>query len=132
MVSAGRAADQKPASSADRDVQYRRQIIGTWQDDYQGKRTMTVHEDGTATMVVELHGWKAAFYASKLKFDMVWSIQDGFLRKRTTGGEPSGKVKTILKMMGDHVEERILELNKDHLLLLDANGKRQYDWQRVT
>jgi hypothetical protein len=34
-------------------------------------------------------------------------------------------------MMGDRVDEPILELTQDRLLLLDENGKRKYDWQRV-
>jgi hypothetical protein len=34
-------------------------------------------------------------------------------------------------MMGDHVEERILELTDEHLVLLDQNGKRKYEWHRV-
>jgi hypothetical protein len=113
------------------DAQYRRQILGVWEDDYQGHRTMTVREDGTATMVVELQGWKARLYASRLVFDMTWSIEHGRLKKRTTGGQPSGKVKAILKLMGDRVDERILELTSERLLLLDQDGKRQYHWRRV-
>jgi hypothetical protein len=124
-------ADSQSAKSPPTDAELRQAIVGTWQDEYQGKRTMTVRADGTATMVVELHGWKAALYASRLTFEMVWSIQDGRLKKRTTGGEPSGKVNAILKMMGDRVDERILELTAEQLLLLDQNGKRKYDWHRL-
>jgi len=124
-----RAAEQADASS--RDAEYRRLVVGTWEDEYEGKRTMTVRADGTATMIVDLRGWKAALYASRLTFQMVWSIHDGRFQKRTTGGEPSGKVNAILKLMGDRVEERILELTQDRLLLLDQNGKRKYDWHRV-
>jgi hypothetical protein len=92
---------------------------------------MTVRPDGTATMIVQLRGWKAALYATRLRFEMTWSIEQGRLKKHTTGGEPPGKVKTILRMMGDRVDERILELTADRLLLLDQDGKRQYDWRRV-
>ncbi len=34
----------------------RRKLLGVWQDHYQGKRTMTLNEDGTGTMLVELSG----------------------------------------------------------------------------
>ena len=121
----------EPPKGLPTDADYRRLVVGTWQDEYQGKRTMTVRPDGTATMVVELHGWKATLYASRLQFEMIWSISDGRLKKRTTGGEPSGKVKAILTMMGDRVDEKILELTQDRLLLLDQNGKRKYEWRRV-
>jgi hypothetical protein len=119
------------APKADGDQEFRQRIIGEWEDDYQGRRTMIVREDGTATMIVELSGWKAAVYARRLQFEMVWAIDNGRLKKRTTGGEPAGKVRTILKMMGDRVDEQILELSRERLLLLDQNGKRQYDWRRV-
>ncbi len=106
-------------------------VLGTWQDEYKGKRTMTIREDGTATMVVELEGITAALYASRLRFEMVWSIEAGRLKKRTVGGEPAGKVRLILKTMGDRVDEPILELTDQRLLLLDADGETQYDWRRV-
>lgn len=126
-----RGADQAVENPAKKDAEYRRLVLGTWEDDYEGKRTMTVREDGTATMVVKLSGLKAALYAKQLRFDMVWSIKNGRLKKRTVGGEPSGRVKLILKMMGDQVDEPILELTPERLLLLDQNGKRKYDWRRV-
>jgi hypothetical protein len=37
----------------------------------------------------------------------------------------------ILKTMGDRVDEPILELTEERLLLLDSDGKKMYDWQRV-
>jgi len=113
------------------DAEYRRGVLGIWEDDYQGHRTLTIRPDGTATMVVMLKGWKASLYASRLQFEMTWSIQGGHLKKRTTSGQPAGKVKTILAMMGDRVDEPILELTADRLLLLDQNGKKRYDWRRV-
>ena len=113
------------------DAELRQGIVGAWEDDYQGHRTMTVRADGTATMVVRLQGWKAFLYASELQFEMLWSIDNGRMKKRTTGGRPAGKVKLILKALGDETEEQILELNADRLLLLDRDGKRQYDWRRV-
>jgi hypothetical protein len=119
------------ASDDSRDAEFRRQVVGVWEDEYQGHRTMTMRADGTATMVVELHGWKATLYASKLVFEMTWSLEHGRLKKRTTRGEPAGRVKAILKLMGDRVDERILELTAQRLLLLDQDGKRQYDWHRV-
>jgi hypothetical protein len=121
-------AEQAPADS---DATYRQKVIGVWEDHYQGHRTMTVRADGTATMVVELKGWKARLYASELRFEMTWSIANGRMTKQTTGGEPAGKVKMILKLMGDRVRERIMELTAERLVLLDKDGKRQYDWRRV-
>jgi len=114
----------------DPDERMRRLAIGTWEDDYQGKRTMTLNQDGTATMIVELGGLKAALFASRLKFEMTWSVEKGRLKKRTISGEPAAQVQLILSTMGDRVEEPILQLTEDRLLLQDRDGKTTYDWRR--
>jgi hypothetical protein len=124
---------RKPAQlqPADADARFRRLIVGIWSDEYQGKRTMTLNEDGTGTMVVELSGWRAAMSASRLRFEMQWRVEAGRLKKRTIGGEPAAQVQMILNIMGDRVDEPILELTASRLLLLDHDGKTKYDWQRV-
>ena len=92
---------------------------------------MTLNEDGTGIMMVELSGWRAALSAPRLKFNMKWSVAGGHLKKQTISGEPETQVKMILSTMGDHVDEPILELTEDRLLLLDKDGKTKYDWKRV-
>ena len=69
--------------------------------------------------------------APRLQFDMVWSVEGGRLKKQTVGGVPAAQVQMILKTMGNRVDEPILELTEERLLLLDQDGKTQYDWQRV-
>lgn len=130
MTMPGRA-EEKGGGALPSDEACRKLVVGTWRDHYRGTRTMTVRADGTATMVVELTGVKAVLYASRLRFDMNWSLANGRLKKQTTGGDPSGRVKLILKMMGDRVDEPVLELTPERLLLLDGDGKQKYDWKRV-
>jgi hypothetical protein len=125
------ARQMEQSQPTDPDAHYRRLVVGTWEDEYQGKRTMTLKKDGTGTMLVELSGWRAALSAPRLKFNMKWSVKDGRLKKQTVNGEPEAPVKMILSTMGDHVEEPILELTEDRLLLLDKDGKTKYDWNRV-
>src|SRR5262249_17144213 len=60
-LAVGRGSESEPAPS---DVELRQRVLGIWEDEYQGHRTMTVRRDGTATMVVVLHGWKAKVYAA--------------------------------------------------------------------
>jgi hypothetical protein len=128
---AANSADAAVSQPSDEDADYRTLAVGTWQDEYKGKRTMQLLPDGTGTMVVELSGLTARLFASRLEFDMVWSIENGRMKKQTLGGRPVGKVKAILSMMGDRVDEPILELSDDRLLLLDADGKTRYDWRRA-
>ena len=131
VLTAGLALGQERPKADAQDEQFRRLVVGTWQDEYQGKRTMTLLEDGTGRMVVELDGLKAKLFAPRLEFDMVWSVDKGRLKKRTVKGEPAVAVQLILKTLGDQVDEPILELTQDRLLLLDKDGKTKYDWRRV-
>ena len=129
-AAAPETAGERSAAN-DRDRSLRRMIIGTWEDDYRGHRTMTLGDDGTGVMIVELSGLTASLFASRLRFDMEWSVEAGRLKKRTVGGEPARQVQMILKTMGDRVAESVLELTPDRLLLLDQDGKTKYDWRRV-
>ena len=112
------------------DEQYRELVVGTWQDEFKGRRTLTVRADGTATMVVEPDGINSIF-AARLTFEEQWSIEAGQLRQKAIGGEPEARVGLILKTMGTESNQKILELTTDRLLLLDADGKTQYDWRRM-
>ena len=129
---AGPPLPPPPVGDADTpDGKTRRQLLGTWYDNYRGKRTMTLAEDGTGTMVVELSGLDAFLAAPRLHFDMKWSVEGKKLTKQTVGGEPKDKVNMILNTMGDTAMETIVELTADRLLLLDKDGETQYDWRRV-
>lgn len=105
-------------------------ILGVWEDDYKGKRTLTVYDDGTARMVVEPSGLNAMF-VGRLTFEETWSITDGHITMTVTGGEPAEQVKLICQMMGDSTRQKILELDSDRMHLLDENGKTKYEWRRV-
>lgn len=121
--------DVKPESEEEKT---RRMLLGVWQDDYQGKRTMTLNADGSGTMLVELRGAQALLFASKLRFDMTWLLDGKKLTKKTVGGVPAAKVNLILKTMGDTADDTLLEVTDDRLLLLDKDGTTKYDWRRVT
>lgn len=106
-------------------------IVGTWEDDYKGHRTLTLRPDGTATMVVELEGLSAKLYARRLTFEEQWSVAAGKLTLKTLGGEPKRRVHMVLQTMGDTAEHEILELTSEQMLLLDADGSTRFDWRRV-
>ncbi len=122
----------RPANpQTDRDERFRRLAVGTWQDSYHGKRTLTLRADGTATMVVELGGLKARLFTPRLELDIVWSIEDGKMHRRTVGGRPAEKVEFVNRRAGVAVAEPILGLSADRMILLDQDGSREYTWQRV-
>lgn len=118
-------------SSSSDDAELREAVVGTWQDFYHGKRTMTIRADGTATMLLELSGWKARLFTPRLRLEMVWAVEGGKLHRRTVGGEPADKVEYVNRRAGDRCAEPILELSGNRMRLLDQNGGQQYDWRRV-
>jgi hypothetical protein len=109
----------------------RRLALGTWQDEYQGKRTMVLKDDGRGTMDIAFSGLNATLFGPRMHFDLAWSIEGGHLVERTTGGEPAAAVNAILKIFGDRLDQPILELTADRLLLEDPKNKKQYDWRRA-
>jgi hypothetical protein len=124
------AGDAAASTQSKADAALRRLALGVWEDDFHGRRTMTLREDGSGTMVVELQGIEATLFASKLTFEMLWSVRDGRMQMRTTGGEPAGRVKLVLKLEGDRVDQPIVELSEGSLVLLDKDGKTKYNWRR--
>jgi hypothetical protein len=129
---AANSADNRGGTSKlPSDERCRELVVGTWKDEYQGQRTMTVRPDGTATMIVELEGMSAKLYASRMTFEEKWSIDRGQLKLKAVGGEPEVRVNLILSMMGDTSDLKILDLTTDRMLLLDADGTTKYDWKRV-
>jgi hypothetical protein len=112
------------------DERCRALIVGEWQDEYQGKRHLTVRDDGTATMVVEPDGIGKRLFAAKLTFEIQWTLADGRVTLTMLDGEPKSKVQLILKLYGQEAEYKILEFNEKQMLLLDPDGTTRYDWQR--
>lgn len=119
-----------PGKAENADDLVRRRLLGTWEDQYQGKRTMSLNADGTGTMQVELSGLQAALFAARLRFDLRWTLDGKVLTKKTIGGEPADKVNLILNSLGNTAVDTILEMTDDRLLLLDRDGKTHYDWRR--
>jgi hypothetical protein len=113
------------------DVEARQLVIGVWQDDYQGQRTLTVRPDGTATMVVEFDGWKARLFTPRLQIETTWTIEAGRFNRRTVGGQPADKVEFVKNRVGESASDKIVRVTADRMLLIDQDGQTQYDWRRV-
>lgn len=115
---------------AAQDARHKQLIIGEWEDDYRGKRYLTIREGGTATMLVEPAGIGKMLVAPQLNFDVEWSLEDGHLSLKTLGGEPKAKVDMVLRIYGNQVRQPIQELTAENLTLLDEDGTTFYHWRR--
>ena len=114
------------------DETYRKLIVGSWEMDRDGHRFLKVFDDGTAVMDVEIPGNWSLLFGKKLKFDIVWSIEDGVLTFETTGGEPKGKVDLITSMYGKERVQKIKKLDDATLQLPDEDPESEdHIWTRV-
>jgi hypothetical protein len=130
---AGKSRPAHAAASAPQagDERARQLVLGTWTDDYQGKRTLTVRPDGTATMVIEFDGWKARMFTPRLQIETTWTIEDGRFNRQTIGGEPVDKVEFVKKRVGDYASDEIVKVSADRMVLIDQDGETRYNWRRV-
>jgi len=118
-------------STADREDRQRQLVVGRWQDDYRGKRYLTIRNDGTATMVVEPDGIGKKLFAERLSFEIEWTFSDGRIVMTMTSGEPKSKTSLVMKLYGSRAEYSLLNLDDQQLLLLDGDGATRYDWRRI-
>ncbi|MDZ7616499.1 MAG: hypothetical protein U1E05_05800 [Patescibacteria group bacterium] len=121
------ATDDPPTTATEN----HRRILGTWQDDHRGRRTMTVRADGTATMVCELEGLNARLFTPVLHLNLHWQLADGVMTRVIIDGEPADKVRFVVNLMGARSDEKLLLLTDGELHLLDADGQTEYRWTRV-
>jgi hypothetical protein len=118
------------ADSALESLSPEQKVLGVWRDFYRGERTLTLHADGTGTMVVKLAGMAKKLFAETLQFDLTWEFEEGRLVMSTVDGRPASKFELIRKLYGDRADYEVLELTADQMRLRDAGGKTQYDWRR--
>jgi hypothetical protein len=124
-------ARARPSLAVTPDEDARQLVVGVWQDDYQGQRTLTVRPDGTATMVVQFEGWKARLFTPRLQIETTWAIEAGRFNRRTVGGEPADKVEFVKNRVGDTASDKIVKITAARMLLIDQDGQTQYDWRRL-
>ena len=120
------SSEAAPAAAGDRLL-----LVGTWQDDYRGRRTMTVRDDGTATMVCELEGMNARLFTPVLNLNLRWQLADGVMTRVIIDGTPPDKVQFVVNLMGARTDEKLLRLTETELHLLDPDGETEYRWTRV-
>lgn len=109
----------------------KRQMLGSWRDDYYGERTMTFLEDGTGTMLIKLDPVSRLIIGEKLLFHLAWTLTDGVMTMRFTGGEPKGTVETISKEWGDTHHQAIETLTDTDLWMRSTDSGNLYMLKRL-
>ena len=119
---------EEPAAPSEAELQ-RAKLVGTWQDNYRAKRTLTLRADGTATMHCELQGLHRLF-AHELRFEHAWTLDGDRLELLVVGGEPKAKIDFVVKLKGERMRQTILELTSDRLRVYDETEATEFDWHR--
>lgn len=109
-------------------------FLGTWQSNPDGRlRTVTNHEDGTATIHVKLDYLGAFFYGSELNMDCKWRIEDGCLIHECVGGTPEKNVANLTRDLGATTKFEIVQTSDNLMELKDLlhHVGLVYEWKRV-
>jgi len=109
----------------------KKQVLGIWEQFNQGRRVLTVREDGTATMKVKLEGAWSYVVGENLEFEINWNIEGSRLLFHTTGGKPEGSLKLITSMYGTERNHQIEKLTDDEMILVDEKDKSRDHWKRI-
>ena len=118
----------EPAARSEVDS-LRAKLVGTWQDNYMAKRTLTLRADGTASMHCELQGLHTLF-ARELRFEHAWTLDGDRLELRVVGGEPKAKIDFVVKLKGERMRQTILEVTSDRLRVYDETEATEFHWRR--
>ena len=112
------------------DDELRKLIVGKWQREYAGQRTLTVASGGTASMVIEPDQIWSLVFGNRLETRILWKIENGRIIYHTTSGTPADKYETASQVWGTKWNELIERLDATSLVLLDDNGER-YEYTRA-
>ncbi len=112
---------------------YERLIIGKWETDRDGKRILTVSDDGTAVIDAEIQGFfKQKLFGKRMRIDLRWEIRDDQCYMRCTGGDPGWAINAFTKLYGTERLQPILNLNEKQLLLKDDADDPDHDYKRIS
>lgn len=105
-------------------------LIGSWRDDFYGKRIFHFRDDGTATMTIELDAIGQAIYGSKLTFFIDWKLDGDILKMKMTRGEPPSALAAA-KLFGETSEQRIESLDEHEMKLRSLDSNKLYVHRRL-
>lgn len=124
---------QRQASFALSDDEVKQLVLGTWEQDYYGRRVLTVREDGTATMKYYPAGvFRQKIYGEELTVEFDWTLRDGVITLTSTGGSPAAKIQLATALYGKERVQPIVELTAETFQLLGTSGKENDPaWKRI-
>lgn len=115
---------------------WKKAAVGTWERWEYGRRVLTVHEDGTATLRFYpdfLARWKYGFADDEhLEVHIEWSFEGERIHFVSVSGTPAEIFKAICRERGDRSTRIIRELNDERFVMTSEDGKTVERWQRLS
>lgn len=97
----------------------RSQLLGRWQDQFYGKRILTLKDDGTARMELELDFAGRLLYGKRLEFDLKWSVDGARVVIDILDGKPAKQAKSLMNTWGCRYEY-LLDCVENHQVEMRA------------
>ena len=110
----------------------RTQLVGTWKDSFFGARTLTLNDDGTARMVLDLDFAGRLMYGSRLDFDMTWSVEGATVSIDIIKGTPVKAAKSLMKTWGSRYEYLLDCVEDRRIEMRDWDGSMNYTLRRIS
>ena len=110
----------------------RTQLVGTWKDSFFGARTLTLNDDGTARMVLDLDFAGRLMYGSRLDFDMTWSVEEATVSIDIIKGTPVKAAKSLMQTWGSRYEYLLDCVEDRRIEMRDWDGSMNYTLRRIS
>lgn len=107
------------------------QLVGTWQDSFYGKRTLTLNADGTAHMRLDLDFAGRLLYGKHLDFDMRWSLDQSTVSIEILGGHPHRAAQSLMDTWGTEHTYLLDRVECDRVEMRDKNQSTSHVLQRL-
>jgi len=109
----------------------RSQLVGTWRDTFLGTRTLTLNDDGTARMILDLDFAGRLLYGSRLDFNMTWTVEGATITIDILDGKPAKSAKSAMETWGKRYAY-LLDCVEDHQIeMRDWDGSANYKLRRL-
>lgn len=108
------------------------QLVGVWQLQKHGQRTLQLNRDGTATAEVKLNMLGALIYGEQMTLELDWSLKGDVMTQTVTSGSPPHAVERLINDWGNRREYRVIEVSDQQLVLAEVGDDGDRDvWTSI-
>lgn len=107
-------------------------LIGQWKDSFFGTRTLTLNDDGSAQMVLDLDFAGRLLYGNRLEFEMKWTLEGAVIGIDVVSGKPESSARSAMKTWGERYVYLLDAVSDDRIEMRDWDGAASYTLKKVS